>query len=64
MLYELFFLSIAITLKIDRRKSLGDLKSELETIISLPATEFKVSIGNFLHAVVIVAICSIDLQNI
>ena len=34
--------NIAITLLIDRRKTLGDLKQMLEEIVLVPSTEFRV----------------------
>ena len=45
---------VAVTIKIDRRKTLGDLKKKLEEIVQVPATEFKVS---FAGALVILFMC-------
>lgn len=39
------YLCAAITIQIDRRKTLGDLKQKLEGIVLVHATEFKVSCG-------------------
>ena len=36
------FVVTAITILIDRRKTLGDLKKRLEAIVLVPAMEFKV----------------------
>lgn len=35
---------VAITIQIDRRKTLGDLKNQLEGIVQVPAMEFKVRV--------------------
>lgn len=37
-------MGIAITINIDRRKTLGDLKKQLEGIVLVPAMEFKVAV--------------------
>lgn len=49
----------AITIQIDRRKTLGDLKKKLESIVLLPATEFKVSHNYSIGSRVCMYVCMI-----
>ena len=55
--------SVAVTIQIDRRKTLGDLKERLMELVMVPTTEFKVHIYHSEYSIVSIFILT-DLPSL